>query len=378
MQPDSDRTVKDERIPGSIGAFTVFGVPVRFHFTFLLIFIFLVFVAWEDRESAAGDVIFIAALFLSVLLHELGHAVVARQYGVRTMEIVMFPIGGVARLEKSPPARGELWIAAAGPLVNLLIAAGILGALALVKPTMAPIGSLAEATDENLLERIAYGNLILGLFNLLPAFPMDGGRILRSILARWYREDRATRIASGAGRLLAVAMGLYGLLSANFMLVFIAFFVYLGAAQEGQAAMGRSLTHGIPVSAAMMTRYHALSHGSTIRDAAQLLLDTSEHDFPVLYGDQVLGLLDRNALLRALATQGPETYVAGVMDRDPLRVDRNMDLSEALERLAASGPAALVMDGDRLVGLLTRENLTEFLLLRRIGVSPSALRPRQE
>jgi Zn-dependent protease/CBS domain-containing protein len=378
LQPESDRAVKEERIPGSIGAFTAFGVPVRFHFTFLLILIFLVFVAWEDRESAAGDVIFIASLFVSVLLHELGHALVAKHHGVRTIEIVMFPIGGVARLEKNPPARSELWIAAAGPLVNLVIAAALLGTLAFFKPTMAPIESLADATDENLLERIAYGNLILALFNLLPAFPMDGGRILRSLLARWQPEDRATRIASGAGRLLAIAMGLYGLLSANFMLLFIAFFVYLGAAQEGQAAMGRSLAHGIPVSAAMMTRYHALSHGATIRDAAQLLIDTSEHDFPVQHGDQVLGLLDRNALLRALATQGPETYVAAVMDRNPLRVDQNMDLAEALERLAAAGPAALVMDGDRLAGLLTRENLTEFLLLRRIGVFPATLRPRAE
>jgi Zn-dependent protease/CBS domain-containing protein len=362
---------RDSRIPGSISAFTAFGVPVRFHFTFLLLAVFLVAVAVEDRQSAVGDAIFIGSLFASVLLHEIGHAVVARRFGIRTLEIVMFPIGGVARLAKSPPARSEFWIALAGPLVNFLIAAIILGSLAVMQSEIAGVETLTTHSDGSLLEQIAYGNLVLALFNLLPAFPMDGGRVLRSVLAIWKSEEQATRIAAKAGRWLAIGMGLYGLISAHFMLLFIAFFIYLGATQEGQAAMSRTLTQGLPVRAAMITKFHSLTHGGTISDAAQLLLDTSQQDFPVLHGEQVVGLLDRNGLMRALAREGPSGYLAGVMERNYLRLHPGTDLSAALTEMSNAGSScALVMDEDQLVGLLTKEHLSEFLALRKMGVTP--------
>jgi len=360
---------REPRIPGAVHAVTVAGVPVRFHFTFILLLIFLVVVGLEGTQSALSDVVFVGSLFASVLLHELGHALVAHRRGVRTVEIVMFPIGGVAQLEKVPKARDELWIAAAGPLVNFILAAVILLGVALVRG-MGPVdpGMLAEPTDANLAERIAFGNLILALFNLLPAYPMDGGRILRSILALRRPEEEATQIAARAGRFLAVGMGLYGLLSAQFLLIFIAFFVYLGAAQEGQAAIGRSLTRGLPVRAAMMTKFHSLSHAQTVGDAARLMLEASQQDFPVLHGETVTGLLDRNAVLRALAADGAGAYVAGAMDREFLRLAPDTDLADALQLLAGAGPCALVMEGERVVGLLTRENLSEFLVLRRLGL----------
>jgi CBS domain-containing protein len=204
----------------------------------------------------------------------------------------------------------------------------------------------------------------------MPAFPMDGGRILRALLSFVRPEEEATRIAAWMGRMLAISMGLYGLLAAQFMLVFFALFIYLGAAQEGAAAMGRTLTHGIPVRAAMITEFHTLDHGSTVRDAANLLLSTSQQDFPVIHGDQVVGLLGRNLLLKALANQGPDAYVAGVMDRDFLSLEPNADLAGVLPRMAQAGRCALVMDQTRLVGLLTTDNLSEFLLLRRFGMEP--------
>jgi CBS domain-containing protein len=206
------------------------------------------------------------------------------------------------------------------------------------------------------------------MFNMLPAFPMDGGRILRSILAMRRSEEQATQIAARAGRILAVGMGLYGLVTMHYLLIFIAFFVYLGAAQEGQAAMGRSLTHGLPVRSAMITRVHTLSHSQTIGDAARLTLETSQQDFPVLHGDAVVGLLDRNALLRALAAEGSDAYVAGVMNREFQRISPDASLADTLQLLASSGPCAVVMEGDRLAGLLTRENVSEFLVLRRLGL----------
>lgn len=371
MQREETTHRHDTRIPGSISVFTAFGVPVRFHFTFILLLIFLAVVGMQGKQSAVSDVIFVLALFASVLLHELGHAVVARHFEVRTKEIVMFPIGGVAMLEKNPPPRKELWIASAGPLVNLIIGGVILLLIVAFRGTgISGLASLANPRDSDLVERIAFGNLILAVFNLLPAFPMDGGRILRSLLALWKSEEEATQIASRAGRFLAVAMGLYGLLSQSYLLMFIAFFIYLGAAQEGQSAMGRALTHGVPVRAAMITKFYTLPHSSTIGEAARLMLESTQQDFPVVHGDQVVGLLDRNRLLRAVAAEGLEAYIAGVMDRDFLRLRPDMDLAEALPLMANADPCALVMDKDRLVGLLTRENLSEFLLLRRIGLPP--------
>lgn len=356
-------------IPGSVGIARPFGVPVRLHFTFILLFVFLIFVGIGRNQSGLANLLYITALFGSVLLHELGHAVVAKRYRIRTLEIVMFPIGGLARLERNPSAREELWIAIAGPLVNLVIAGVLLGFL-VWRGALVGVERMMEPNDFSVLQRIAVGNLLLAGFNLLPAFPMDGGRILRALLARFRPEQEATRIAAKAGQGLAIVMGLYGLLSMNFMLIFIAFFVYLGAAQEYAAAVGMQLTQGMPVRAAMVTDYRTLSHGNTVRDAANLLLATTQQDFPVLHGDRVIGLLGRNALLRGMATEGPDAYVSGVMDREFVRLDPNADLADAMPQITRAGHCALVMQGENLLGLLTAENLSEFLILRRIGLKP--------
>jgi len=357
---------------GSTGALRLMGVPVRLHFTFVLLLIFLVVTGLGGTQSVAGYAVYISALFASVLAHEFAHSWVAARYGLRTLEIVMYPIGGVSRMEKSPRPWQEFWIALAGPVMNLVLAAAVLG-VAWWRRLLFPPFDLAVPTNANLLERVALANIILAAFNLIPAFPMDGGRVLRAILSRWKPENEATRISAWAGRMLAISMGLYGLLSAHHLLVFVAFFVYLGAAQESAAAMGRTLTQGIPVRAAMVSEFHTLNHGSTIRDAANLLLATSQQDFPVVHGAEVLGLLGRSALVRAMANQGPDAYVAGVMDREFPRISPGVDLSEVLPLMARSGACALVMEGDRLEGLLTAENLSQFLLLRRFGMEPGEL-----
>jgi Zn-dependent proteases len=290
------------------------------------------------------------------------------------LEIVMYPIGGVARLERTPPPNEEFWIALAGPAVNLVIAALLLGVLN-ITGRLVSMEALAIPSAANLLQRIGIGNLILAAFNLIPAFPMDGGRILRALLARFRNEAEATRIAAAAGQFLAIALGLYGLLNAQFLLVFIAFFVYLGAAQESAVSTGRVLTHGVPVRAAMVTDFRTLPHGSTIRDAANLLLATSQQDFPVMLGEQVLGLLGRNALLRGMATEGQDAFIGGIMERNFTTVSPDDDLAEALPMLANAGTCALVMEDGKLAGLLTTENLSEFLILRRFGMQPTAARP---
>lgn len=372
-EPPPGQQNKADAISGTLGTVRIFGVPVRMHFTFVLLLVFLLFIGVGGRQSGAMMALYVLALFASVLLHELGHAVVARRYGIRILEIVMFPIGGIARPERAPKPREELWIALAGPMVNAVVA-GILLAWLAARGSLVPLEVLREPTDGNLAQRIALGNLLLFAFNLLPAYPMDGGRILRALLALTRPEDQATHIAARAGRLLAVLLGLAGLLWGNFILVFIALFVYLGATQEGAAARGRILTSGFPVRAAMITEFRTLSHGDTIRDAGALLLATSQHDFPVVHGGSVVGLLSRAALVRSMMAEGPDAYVAGVMDRDFTRVAPQAELSEVLPRLSTA--PALVMEDDRLVGLLTAENVSEFILLRQVGLAQARTQAR--
>ena len=367
MDDDQARTQAEERLePGSVGRLRLFGIPIRFHFTFIILLIWLLVLAFGKAQSGAATSIYILGLFGSVLIHEVSHALVARRYGIRTLEIVMLPIGGVAKLERQPERMAEFWIAIAGPASNFVIAALLFGGLALTH-RLVGINELAEPTDAHMLERIAAGNLLLAVFNLLPAFPMDGGRILRSLLARSRPEHEATRIAARIGMFMAALMGLYGLLNSNFLLIFVALFVYVGAMQESMVSAGRSLMRGEPVRAAMETEFRTLTHGQTIHDAAQLLLATSQQDFPVKAGDSVVGLLSRTALLRAMAREGPQAYVAGTMDRNFARVTPDMDLADAVPVLAKSGNCALVFENDLLTGMLTTENVSEFLVLRRIS-----------
>jgi CBS domain-containing protein len=198
---------------------------------------------------------------------------------------------------------------------------------------------------------------------------MDGGRVMRSLLAARRSLEEATRLTARMGTVIAALLGLYGLLSANFLFVFIAFFIYVGAMQEVMAASAQALMRGARVRDAMLTDFKTLSHGDTIREAADMLLATSQQDFPVMSGEQVVGLLNRNGLLKAMASEGPEAYVAGAMDREFATVAPEMDLADAAPVMAGAGNCALVFEDEKLAGLLTAENLSEFLVLRRIRES---------
>jgi len=354
---------------GTVKAFRLLGVPVRFHFTFVVLLLFLAVTAL-GYDSTAVFATFILGLFACVLLHEAAHAAVGSWLKIRTLEIVMFPIGGLSRMERRLRPMEELWISLAGPAANLLVAFGIFWYVFSTRQTISVQPSdLLHPAGGKLLPLLGFANLMLAGFNLVPAFPMDGGRLLRALLTFMRPEDEATRIAAWVGRVVAISLGLYGLVQGEFILVFFAFFIWLGAAQENAAATGRTLTNGIPVRAAMITDFRHLEHGDTVGHAANLLLSTSQQDFPVMHGDEVIGLLDRSRLLKALAAEGPDAYVSGVMDRDYLALEPAADLAETLPMMAR-GRCALVQDGSRLVGLLTTDNLSEFLLLRRFGMEP--------
>lgn len=372
VQSSTPESLPGGRIPGSNRAFRVLGIPIRFHFTFLLLVAFLLVTGFGGR-TPMGYGLFVGGLFLSVLLHELGHHWITKRYGIQTLEVVMFPIGGLARLSRRPKPNEELWIALGGPAVNVLLALGFYFAAISRNPILS-LSGIDKSTDENLATQLFLGNLALAAFNLLPAFPMDGGRILRAILSKFKPEVEATQFAALAGRMLAISLALYALLAGQYLVVFAAFFVYLGAAQEAAAALGRALTSGIPVRMAMVRTFHTLDHNSTIRDAVSLTLATAQQDFPVMHGTQVVGLLSRNRMVQALAADGADAYIAGCMDRSYMHLSPDADLAESLPSMAGASTCAFVMDSDQLVGLLTPQNLSEFLLLRRFGLDPADVR----
>ena len=268
-----------------IGRFA--GIDVHIHATFLLLIAFYGFTYWQQTGTVSGTlegIAFLLALFLSVVLHEYGHALTARRYGIKTADITLLPIGGVARLERMPdkPIQ-ELWVALAGPAVNVVIAA-VLFVYLLVTNTFVPLTGMT-LTGGPFIERLLSVNLSLVLFNLLPAFPMDGGRVLRALLALRLDYVRATQIAATVGQGMALLFGILGLFS-NPFLVFIALFVWIGAQQEASMVQMKYALGGIPVRQAMQTEFAALnpnavgdipgpSRGaSSIRDGGQIEYDS--------------------------------------------------------------------------------------------------------
>lgn len=351
----------------SLNLLSVAGIPIRIHFTFLLLLVWIMFGGFGPSPKFA--LLYVIGVFTSVLLHELGHSLLAQRMGIKVRDIVLYPIGGVSSMERLPEPAKELPITLAGPLVNLVIAALIYVGLAMTG-TLVPLTeffrNIGVATG-HFWQSMLVANLILFVFNILPAFPMDGGRILRAFLALRIGEVRATEIAATIGQLMAFAFGIWGLLQPNYILLFIAFFVYIGAGQEATIYRRKALVEGLLARAAMITDFKTLSVGATLREAADLLLQTSQHDFPVMNGDEVVGVLSRQALLRGFYEHGETSYVAASMQRDYLRVAPDSDLQEIVTEMQTGQiPCVLVMQDNTLLGIITMENLAELLVVREL------------
>jgi len=347
----------------------VAGIGIYVHATFLLIVGWVALRHWLPERSAAaalGGVVFVLALFGCVVLHELGHALAARRYGIRTRDITLLPIGGVARLERVPEEpRGELVVALAGPAVNVAIAL-------VLWPWVG--ATLAEAWDgqaPGLLPSLYLANISLAVFNLLPAFPMDGGRVLRALLATRLSYARATELAAYVGQAMALLFGFVGLSYGLPILLFIALFVWIGASSESGMVQVRSALSGMPVSRAMMTDFAALAPEDPLVRAAELTLASAQKDFPVLEGGRVIGILRQNDLLAGLRGAGPSEPVERFMCRSIEPVDSHAMLADVLTRLeGAQCRTAPVMHRGALVGLLSMENLGEFLRLHGALAEP--------
>lgn len=342
------------------------GISVYLHGTFLLLLAWMLLanlLAGLETREILGELLFVSLIFGCVVLHELGHAWMARRFGIPTRDITLYPIGGVARMHRIPrEPHQELLIALAGPAVNAVIATGLFVALA--SGSQLQVAEPIRLVGGSIPGKLLWMNVAMAVFNLVPAYPMDGGRILRALLAARMEYTRATIVAAHVGQALAFAFALAGLIF-NPFLIFIAFFVFVGAAEEAAHVQAEAAFHGVPVRQAMVTQFSRLSADDLLSEATVRLLAGSQHDFPVLRGDQLVGFLTRDALILGLSEYGSGGTVADVMQPLQPEVKPSDSLEIAFRQLEEGEMRTLpVVEDGRLLGLLTRENVGEFLLVR--------------
>ena len=354
----------------------VAGIDVYVHATFLLLIVWVGARHWADEQSVAAvvaGVAFILALFACIVLHEFGHALTARRYGIATRDITLLPIGGVARLERMPekPSQ-ELRVALAGPAVNVAIA-GVLYAWLRVTSGWAAAPEMS-VTGGPFLERLMLVNVFIAMFNLLPAFPMDGGRALRAVLATRMEYTRATHHAAALWQAVAFGFGFLGLMGGNPFLVFIAFFVWIGAAQEASMVQMSAALAGIPVRRAMVTDFRTVEPADSLGHVVETLLAGAQKDFPVIDGGRVVGIVLYRDLPGAVASRGRETPAVEIMRRDFQTAHSHDMLESAFKRLQTGDCHTMpVVDDGHLVGLVTMDNMGEFLALQA-GLGPHTFR----
>ena len=341
-------------------------IDIYIHVTFVLLMYLLGLGYWNQSGTLAGVIAgvgFILAIFGCVVLHEFGHALTARRYGIRTRNITLLPIGGVALLEKMPDDPWqEIKVAIAGPSVNFVIALILSIYLALRGVNLTP--EEISLTGGTYLYRLMMVNLIIGGFNLLPAFPMDGGRVLRAALALRMDHASATRKAASIGQFLAVGMGLLGLMYNPFLL-FIAVFIWFGASMESKADQLKSILGHATVRHAMLSEFHTLSPADTLAKAVELTLAGSQKDFPVGYQGQLDKVLHHGDLIKGLREKGESARISDLSLQNILSADINEPLQKLLARMP-DNPAQMigVTDAGRIVGLLNLENILELIKIQ--------------
>lgn len=350
---------------------TISGIAIRIHLTFFLVVI-LGAIQWSGPHGAPGAVfgaLLMVLLFACVVLHELGHSIVAQAFDIPVKQIVLLPIGGVAVLERNPDKPlHELLIAAAGPAVNVVIGAllfvalGARGDLAALDSRGLVAGTAPAPGLDTLLLWLLEANVTLVLFNLIPAFPLDGGRILRAIAAMFTSYPKATRFAATVGQLFAVVFGVIGVVSGNFILVLVAIFIFFGAGMESVAAQSKSVLSTLRVGDAYNKHALTLAPGDPVSRVVDYILTSYQPDFAVVHGSRLLGVVTRDDVIRSLATNSDDVFVASVMERDVLRVESKQQLSEVSEALQRAGHRiAAVYDGESYLGLVSREDIQEAL-----------------
>ena len=349
-----------------IGSYS--GIKVFIHWTFWIIIGWIFMMHFEMghgwAEGLAGA-LFILTLFACVVLHEFGHALTAKKYGIPTRDITLYPIGGVASLDRMPekPAQ-ELAVAVAGPAVNVILA-GILYIFLLSTDQLLPISEIDHMSGDNFWFNIMAANVILAVFNLIPAFPMDGGRVLRAVLAFNMDKLKATTIAARVGQLLAIVFVFLGFFS-NFWLVFIGLFIFLGAGAEAVQESTKSALIGYTASDVLIQKYTRLSPMETLEKAVQLLQNTQDQGFVVVENDQAIGVLTRKELIKGLSAYGNSSRVSDIMRNDFAIVAPNTPLQQVYEKLVSNNSQlAAVLDNGQLTGIVTVKGINEMIMVTR-------------
>lgn len=349
----------------SINLGNLSGIPLRVHLSFFLFLLWVGFEEYINLGQPVSEVFFLIAIFGTILLHELGHALTALRFGVKTADITLYPFGGIATLKplkNGLPARAELLIALAGPMVNFLLAGAVFLTLK-YSPILEILGG------RHFWIRFVYANAILGCFNLIPAYPMDGGRIFRSMLTYFLGHRKATRIAVRVAQVISIIFGLLALYYGQAMLAIVAAFVFMSAAQEDFFESTRATVSHLRVADVMIGRENLqiIRHGMTVKQALECALRSFQNFLPVFSANTLIGIASKEVLLQSQTLNPEESYVAEVMQREFPRVAAEDPLEKILEsynlgELPKNEPV-LVFDGDEFQGMLYYPNLIEFLML---------------
>ncbi|MGA9527489.1 MAG: site-2 protease family protein [Terriglobales bacterium] len=349
----------------------LFGIEIRIHLTFLFLLVFV----WgteataQDATAAIRGLGLVGIIFGSVVLHELGHALAARNSGIQAKGIILLPIGGITILDEAHAIpdplnawKRDIRIAVAGPLVNLVIAA----VAALFLSAAIPGFSLTAKPlmhSSALLRSIVWVNVFLGLFNLLPAYPMDGGRALRALFSRRIDMVHATQRAVRIGHVFSILFMMVGILVSNWWLVMIGFFLFVGAQLEERSAVFQSVLQSVRLEEVMLTDFATLSPADTLEDALEKAVHTLQDDFPVVRGSDMVGVISKQKILEALRAEG-NGYVQAVMSRIFDVAAKQESLASAFRKLSARNLSIIpVVDEQHLIGIVTLQNLMHSMAL---------------
>jgi len=355
----------------SIPAGRIFGVELRVHWTFFLLPFFVWFTEYKAHRVAdpGRDTALVAIIFGCVVAHELGHALIARRVGIRAKTTTLLPIGGVMQMDDSvsasepslPMWKREIQIAAAGPLVNLVLAVFCAGVISAFVPDV-QLWSWPFVQPSNLLRAMVWINLYLAALNFLPAYPLDAGHVLRALFSRRLDPVSATRRALSIGQTMATLLIVVGMLS-NIWLTLLGSFLFIAAQLEERSVMFQSVLENVRLEEVMLTDFATLSPADTLEDALEKAVHSLQDDFPVIRGGDMVGVISRQKILKALRLEG-NGYVQAAMDRIFDVAHRGESLASAFRKLAQRNAGLVpVVEDQRLVGIVTLQNLMHSMTL---------------
>lgn len=359
----------------------IFGIKLFVHWTFSLLIAWIVFLNIKQGLGTSDifwSIGFVLSVFACLTMHELGHALTARRFGVRTQDIILLPIGGMARLESIPEVpRQELLVAIAGPIVNVVIA-GILYLFLFFTSGIPQVNQFATINAHNFLFMLFSVNIVLAVFNLIPAFPMDGGRMLRALLSMKLNRSNATRIAAFIGQVLAIGFAIIGLFSNPFLVV-IGIVIFLGAQSEANFTEAKYFLKGYTVNDILMHEFATISIDDPISKAIKVILNGQSKDFIVMHNNVVSGTLSRDEIIKALYEKDQHVKVKDVMNKSLKYLKPTDSLESLFQQMQLKQLTIMpVIENDKLVGVVDSENLIEFIMITQAKKNEIVVKESEE